>query len=97
MTSNDWHALIAALPQRIYLTVDMDVFDSSEVPAVGNPEPGGVSWDTVFDFLCHLFAVKTIVAADIVELRPSTNDAASIRLAARLAGLMAGLSFGNFH
>ncbi len=92
-TSTDWYHLIDDLPERIYLTIDMDVFDPAEVPAVGTPEPGGPSYEAVSDFLQHLFKVKDVVAADIVELRPEKDSQASIRLAARLIGLIAGLRF----
>jgi agmatinase len=87
----DWYQRLQALPKRVYLTIDMDVFDPSEVPAVGTPEPGGPGYDAVCAFLFYLFRTKEVVAADIVELKPSPNDAASWRLAARLAGLITGL------
>ena len=38
--STDWYRLLDNLPSHIYLTVDMDAFDPTEVPAVGTPEPG---------------------------------------------------------
>ncbi|MCP4599135.1 MAG: agmatinase family protein [Proteobacteria bacterium] len=91
--STDWYKLLNTLPDRVYLTVDMDVFNPSEVPAVGTPEPGGPSYEAVTAFLHHLFKVKNVVAADIVELRPSGNSDPSVRLAARLAGLITGLRF----
>jgi agmatinase len=88
-----WYALLDKLPQRIYLTIDIDFFDPSDVPAVGTPEPGGPSWDNALSFLAHLFTVKNVVAADIVELMPCPGDDASVRLAARLLGLLVGLKF----
>lgn len=91
--SKDWHDLIETMPARIYLSVDMDVFDPADVPAVGTPEPGGPGWHEVCDFLFHLFASKDVVAADIVELMPGPGDASSVRLAARLLGLITGLRF----
>ncbi len=93
-TSTDWYEALNRLPDDIYLTLDMDVFDPSEVPSVGTPEPGGPGYDEVCDFLHHLFNEKNVVAADIVELKPGDRDKASIRLASRLIGLIAGLRFG---
>jgi agmatinase len=87
----DWYALLETLPARVYLTIDVDFFDPADVPAVGTPEPGGPSWDRAVAFLAHLFAVKEVVAADVVELMPCKDDDASVRLAARLVGLLAGL------
>jgi agmatinase len=91
--NDDWYRLLANLPARIYLTIDLDYFDPSDVPAVGTPEPGGPSWESTCAFLEYLFAVKQVVAADIVELMPGTGDESSVRLAARLVGLLTGLRF----
>jgi len=88
-----WYSLLDKLPQRIYLTVDVDFFDPSDVPATGTPEPGGPSWDQAVSFLAYLFSVKDVVAADVVELMPCKDDDASVRLAARLVGLLVGLKF----
>lgn len=91
--TNDWYGLVDELPERVYLTVDMDAFDPLEAPAVGTPEPGGPSFDAMSDFLRYVFKKKNVVGADIVELRPSPGDASTIRLAARIAGLITGLRF----
>jgi agmatinase len=95
MRSTDWYRLLADMPQRIYLTIDLDYFDPADVPAVGTPEPGGPSWDATCAFLEYLFGVKDVVAADIVELMPGAGDESSVRLAARLVGLLTGLRFPN--
>jgi N1-aminopropylagmatine ureohydrolase len=93
-TSKDWYSLIDKLPERVYLSVDMDVFNPEEVSGVGTPEPGGPGYEAIVDFLVHLFKNKDVVAADIVELQPTSKGAdASIRLAVRLAGLIVALSF----
>ena len=75
----------------------MDVFDPCEAPAVGTPEPGGPGFDAIGDFLRHLFKTKNVVGADIVELNPAVNDRATLRLAARLIGFIAGLRFEPDH
>jgi agmatinase len=93
LSSNKWYSLLEKLPKRIYLTIDMDVFDPAEVPAVGTPEPGGIDFNGICDFLSHLFEVKDVVAADIVEFMPCPGDESSRRLAARLIGIITGLRF----
>jgi agmatinase len=93
IAGNEWWALLDKLPERIYLSVDVDFFDPVDVPATGTPEPGGPSWEQAVAFLAHLFSKKDVVAADIVELMPCKDDDASVRLAARLAGLIVGLRF----
>ncbi len=90
--SRDWYALLDKMPQRVYLTIDMDGFDPQEVPSVGTPEPGGPTWYHVIDFIFHLMKTKTVVGADIVELMPTVPFRASTRLAARLTQLVAGLA-----
>lgn len=89
----DWYGIIDDLPNRIYLTVDMDAFNPEVVSAVGTPEPGGPGYEEVVSFLTYLFDKKDVVAADIVELRPGKLDAASLRLAVRLIGAIVGLRF----
>ncbi len=93
MADTDWYGKLADLPEHIYLTIDLDYFDPADVPAVGTPEPGGPGWYQSVAFLQHLFATKNVVAADIAELMPGRYDDSSVRLAARLLGLLAGLRF----
>ncbi|HEY7350941.1 MAG TPA: agmatinase [Ktedonobacterales bacterium] len=63
-------ALLDQLPARVYVTVDLDVFDPSCMPAVGTPEPGGIGW---YDFLRAFQRIaeqKQVVGLDVVELAP---------------------------
>lgn len=54
----------------VYLTVDVDYFDPSIVPATGTPEPGGAGWWPTLELLGTLFHRARVVAADVVELAP---------------------------
>jgi len=66
-----WHErALSLLTQDIYLTIDLDVFDPSIMPATGTPEPGGLDWYDVIRFLKKVFINKNIVGFDIVELAP---------------------------
>jgi len=47
----------------------MDVFDPSLVAGVTTPEPGGLTFKEVMEYL-SIFVGKNIVGADIVELAP---------------------------
>ncbi len=76
--------LLAELPERIYLTFDLDFFDPSLLPATGTPEPGGGHWYPTLDLLRTLFASRTVVAMDAVELAPIGGQPASDFLAAKL-------------
>jgi agmatinase len=76
--------LLAGLPEKVYLTFDIDYFDPSLVPATGTPEPGGGHWYPTLALLRELFRTKTVVAMDLVELAPLGGQPASDFLAAKL-------------
>ncbi|HPQ68779.1 MAG TPA: agmatinase [bacterium] len=72
------------LGDPVYLTIDLDAFDPSIMPATGTPEPNGLYWQEVDDLLAWLFANRNVVAMDVVELAPREGWPASDFLAARL-------------
>jgi agmatinase len=76
--------MLAALPEKVYLTFDIDYFDPALVPATGTPEPGGGHWWPTLKLLRHLFQHKTVVAMDAVELAPLGGQPASDFLTAKL-------------
>ncbi len=60
-----------SLSEVIYVTVDVDVMDPSEMPATGTPEPGGVSCSHLVElFLCMRESGKQVVGFDLMELAP---------------------------
>jgi agmatinase len=76
--------MLAGLPEKVYLTFDIDYFDPSLVPATGTPEPGGGLWYPTLALLRELFRTKTVVAMDVVELAPLGGQPASDFLASKL-------------
>jgi agmatinase len=76
--------MLEAMPEKIYLTFDIDYFDPSLVPATGTPEPGGGHWHPTLRLLRHLFQTRTVVAMDLIELAPVGGHPASDFLAAKL-------------
>jgi agmatinase len=58
---------------KVYLSVDVDGFDPSIMPATGTPVPGGIEWDEAMEFYGKLFKAKEIVGADFVELAPQAG------------------------
>lgn len=84
LTPEHFAQLLAPLPERIYLTFDLDYFDPALVPATGTPEPGGGWWYPTLELLRTLFREKTVVAMDAVELAPIPGQPASDFLAAKL-------------
>jgi agmatinase len=72
------------LTEDVYLTVDLDVFDSGIMPSVGTPVPGGLGWYEVLDLIEKVAKKKNIVGADVVELCPIPGMVAPDFLAAKL-------------
>ena len=75
---------IKQLKEKVYLTIDLDVFDSSIMPATGTPEPGGLDWNTSIQYLRKVFQEKEVVGFDIVEFAPIENLKAADFLVAKL-------------
>ncbi len=81
----DWiDRAVALLTETVYVTIDLDVFDPSIMPATGTPEPGGLGWYDVLALLRAVCRHKTLVGFDVVELCPVENNWASDFLAAKL-------------
>jgi agmatinase len=82
-----------SLSENVYVTIDMDVFDPSVVPAVGTPEPGGIGWYETLDLLREVAKDKRIVGFDVMELCPIRDQIASDFLAAKLVYRLLGYAF----
>lgn len=62
--------VLKELTDVVYMTIDIDGFDPSVMPATGTPQPGGFMWYEalkLFKAICHN---KKIVGLDVVELAP---------------------------
>lgn len=75
---------LAALGPDVYITIDVDFFDPSLVPATGTPEPGGGSWYPTLRLLERVFTERRVVGADVVELAPIPGLVAPDFLVAKL-------------
>jgi agmatinase len=67
--------IVATLPQKVYISFDIDVLDPSLCPHTGTPVAGGLSWNQA------LFLIKTvaksgrrIVGFDLVEVAPGDGE-----------------------
>lgn len=76
--------VVDSLSEKVYITLDLDVFDSSIMPSTGTPEPGGLTWYQVTSLLRAVAEKRQIVGFDIVELCPNPNDKSPDFLAAKL-------------
>ncbi len=68
----------------VYVTIDLDVFDPSIMPATGTPEPGGLLWRDVLKLLKMVSSRCTIRGFDVVELAPLPGMVAPDFMAAKL-------------
>jgi len=90
-----WEPILDSLTEQVYVTIDVDGLDPSQVPATGTPEPGGLDWYELVDLLRAVSERKRIVGFDVVELAPLPGQVASDFLAARLVYRLIGLSLGT--
>lgn len=68
----------------VYITIDLDAFDSSIMPSTGTPEPGGLDWTQVTGLLKAVCENRNVAGFDIVELCPNKHNKAPDFLAAKL-------------
>jgi agmatinase len=86
-TPAGWDAALAHLGGivgPVYLTIDLDVLDPGIMPAVGTPEPGGLSYGQVLTIIETLAKRGPIIGLDLVELAPIPGHRVSEFTAARL-------------
>ena len=97
--ASDLDDIIDGLTGDVYVSVDLDALDPSEMAAVGTPEPGGMRWPEVTGLLRQVAEERRIVGFDVCELAPNEGPAAHSYTAAKLVYKMvaysAGMAGGN--
>jgi agmatinase len=68
----------------VFITIDLDAFDPSIMPATGTPEPGGLYWKDILHLLKLVAASCNIRGFDVVELAPLPGIVAPDFMAAKL-------------
>ncbi len=76
--------ILSLLTENVYLTIDLDVFDPSLMPATGTPEPGGLGWYEVIALIQQICSSRKLIGMDVVELCPRESFWACDFLAAKL-------------
>ncbi len=79
-----------SLSQDVYITVDVDVLDPSIMPAVGTPEPDGMSWRQVLDIVESVTLHRHVVGFDLMEFCPGEGPSSCAFLLAKLAYRLIG-------
>ncbi len=85
---------VEALSPTVYITIDLDGIEPGLMPAVGTPEPGGLSWRELTTLLRRTFERRSVVACDVVELCPIPGVASPNFAAARLVYKLLSYKFG---
>jgi agmatinase len=85
---------VNALSDVVYITIDLDGLEPGLMPAVGTPEPGGLSWRELTALLRRTFETRRVVACDVVELCPIPGLASPNFVAARLVYKLLTYRFG---
>jgi agmatinase len=67
--------IVAALPENVYLSWDIDGLDPTLCPHTGTPVPGGLSWNEAIGLLRAIArAGKRIVGLDLCEVSPGETE-----------------------
>ncbi|MFW6118433.1 MAG: agmatinase [Chloroflexota bacterium] len=77
--------IVGSLSEDVYVTIDVDVLDPSIMPAVGTPEPDGMSWRQVLDIIEAVALHKHVVGFDLMEFCPGQGPGSCAFLLAKLA------------
>jgi agmatinase len=82
---------LAALTGRVYLTIDIDAFETHLCPGTGTPQPGGLAWWQALQYLACLLRPqpgRVLIGADLVEVVPQPTTQVNQFVAARLLAKM---------
>jgi agmatinase len=84
-TDPNWiEQVVDSLGETVYITIDCDGMDPAIMPAVGTPEPGGLSWAEMLGLLRSVISNRRVVGCDLVELCPIPGLVAPNFLCAKL-------------
>lgn len=86
---------VSRLSKDVYITLDLDGLDPSIMPSVGTPEPGGLGYYQLLEFLKRVCEKRNVVGFDVVELCPNPGNAAPDFTAARIVYKLIGYKFGK--
>ena len=94
---HDFENHLKSLPEAVFVTFDVDVFDLSFLPHTGTPEPGGLSWYQCLRLLRIVFETKVVVGIDVVEFMPAGDFSCSAFMISKLIYKMIAYhrSFGH--
>ncbi len=86
--------VVESLGETVYITIDCDGLDPAIMPAVGTPEPGGLTWYETLTLLRRVIESRRVVGCDLVELCPMPGNVAPTFLCAKLVYKILSYRFG---
>ena len=92
---SSWESILDSLSGSVYVSVDLDVLDPALMPAVGTPEPGGLTWHQLVSLLGIVGESRRIVGFDVCELAPADGPPACSYTAAKLVYKLVAYACGN--
>ena len=93
--NSSWESILDSLSGSVYVSVDLDVLDPALMPAVGTPEPGGLTWHQLVSLLGVVGESRRIVGFDVCELAPADGPPACSYTAAKLVYKLVAYACGN--
>ena len=70
---NKYEDLDVLKSKPIFVTVDLDILDTSIMPGTGTPEVGGLTFNELLGWFRYLSKFN-IIGADVVELAPDYDS-----------------------
>jgi len=91
---SEWvEEVVESLPDKVYITIDLDSLDPSIMPSTGTPEPGGLGWYDITALLGKVAERREVIGLDMVELAPIRGFHSPDFLAAKLVYRSLGYIF----
>lgn len=94
-SSNWMYDVSEKLNDNVYVTIDLDVLDPAYMPSTGTPEPDGMNYREVINFLKLINERHNIIGLDVVELCPNDINKAPDFLASKLIYQILSMKFNN--
>ncbi len=94
--SEQCREIVDALPEKVYISFDIDGLDISCCPHTGTPVPGGLQYNEAIYLLEQVVASsRTIVGCDVVEVVPSESDNVDVAVGVRLLYKLCSLTIDS--
>lgn len=84
---------LKGIGDNVYISIDVDAFDPSIMPATSMPEPWGLSWDELVSPLMKIGEKRNIMGVDITEHAPIAGFKMPSIICAQLAYKLIGIKF----